>query len=299
MVEGLPAQATVGLAVATMILLFFAQLTSKGYATEEMVFFGKGGLIDGQYLSYDENLKASWKANSFVMYGNGTFSLDLELTYLSENPTVAKVYRSDKAENQVETIATDLHYVDSFALVRVAGDYVYKSSMFAAGEKRDFTDIIPIKTIRIDNQNSTLSYTGTFKIADEPPEYLKFNKYIIELSWVRIFKDEAGNAFYQWLQSDDYCGGTGCSSQVVPLDERREVSGSFLVYYPLPQEFARPEVTLGFDYVQWSKNNVLSENPPTLEQLQECQEMGIRFEDCSEENILKERTRDRMPPISD
>jgi hypothetical protein len=297
--KGLPAPVAAGFIVGIMILLFSTQSTSKTYAAEETVFFGKGSLVDGHYVSHNENLKASWKADSFVMYSNGTFSLDLELKYLSENPTMAKVYRSDKIENQDETVATNLHYVDSFALVQIAGDYVYVDDWLDGGEKRNFTDVIPIRTVRMDDQNSTLSYAGYFTIAETPPDYLRLNKYIIELSWVRIFKDETGNIFYQWLQSDDYCSGTGCPSQVVPLDESHEIAGSFLVYYPLPQEFTRPEVALGFDYVQWSKNNVLSENPPTPEQLQECQEAGIRLEECSEENILKKRTRDRKPPISD
>jgi len=215
------------------------------------IVLGTGHLVDGYHVAYGENLKAGWTAQMFRLSSNGSFTLDLRFDYISENPTVGKVYYS---QDNVSTLEVDFEYVTSVALMQVGS--VYKLEPWGDFVHGSVTGIIPIVPEFADSKSCLIEYNGKFSPNVDVTKIMT-QAYGLEfkLSWIRVFIDKNnGTFYYQWLQgnSDVWAG------RKLEADKTyNNLSGGFLVYYSIPESVTSPS-SMGFDYVQWIRENALT-----------------------------------------
>jgi hypothetical protein len=213
------------------------------------VALGTGGLIDGYHVKYGENLTARWAAHVFRLSSNGSFSLDLRLDYVSENPTSAKVFYS---EDNVSTLVIDPECVTSVVLLcaRAAyelepwGDYAHES----------VSGVIPIYPKSTDSKSCSVEYCGNFSSSVNVTKVMAQAFGLeFQLSWVRVFRDSNATLYYQWLQGDSNVW----QGRELELDKTYDnLSGGFKVYYPIPESVASALVPWEFDYVKWIRDTV-------------------------------------------
>lgn len=212
------------------------------------IVLGTGHLIDGYHVAYGEDLKATWTAEMFRLSGNGSFTLDVRFDYVSENPTVGKVFYS---QDSVSTLEVDFEYVTSIALMRVGS--VYEWEPWGDFLHSSVTGIIPIVPKFTDSRSCLFEYRGGFS-SDVDVAKVMTQAYGLEfmMSWIRVFRDKnEGTFYYQWLQGNsDVWGGTKLEVDRTYSD----LSGGFGVYYPIPESMTSPS-SIGFDYVKWIKEN--------------------------------------------
>jgi len=213
------------------------------------VVLGTGHLIDGYHVTYGENLKARWTAQMFRLSSNGSFTLDLRFDYISENPTLSKVFYS---QDNVSTLEVDLENISSVVLLQVGS--AYKLEPWGDFVHGTVTGVIPIAPKFVDSKSCLIEYTGNFSPNVDVAKVME-QAYALEvkLSWIRVFRDnDNGTLYYQWLQgnSDVWAG------RKLEVDKTYyDLSGGFGVYYPIPESVTSPS-SIGFDYVNWIKENV-------------------------------------------
>jgi hypothetical protein len=220
------------------------------------VLVGTGGLMDGNYASYDVDSKASWNATSFAMYDNGSIKVDVTLEYLSDNPTGSAIYNTTIYGSESVPTSGELRYLTSIVLARVRAEYYAKQ--LGTGTAPSLSEVLAVHARNIDNHTSFASFRSSYNTSEEylppiPPIY-ELRGYEVQLSWVRIFEDNDGARYYQWLQGITNYGN---SAQNVKLNQEYGLlSGSFLVYAPIPENLTSREIEFGFDYVTWINENV-------------------------------------------
>ncbi|MGH9921216.1 MAG: hypothetical protein ACRD38_00530 [Nitrososphaerales archaeon] len=231
------------------------------------VFVGTDRIIDGYSLTSDRdrNMKASWESSSFIMNSNGSFALRLKLHYLSDNPTVAKVYCGECPNEQKEIDAKNIRPVGSVVFLKIEVSFTTPGPMGRHGGSNALTDLIPLAARSLDNRTAEVYYEGIYGLPKPPSKIHKLDMLSMQISWVRIFEGNDGSRYYQWMRSWEHCNGNVCESQLVPLNELATPYGSFFVYYPIPEEATRPIEVLGkdgppyyFDYVKWIKEQAPS-----------------------------------------
>ena len=213
------------------------------------VVLGTGHLIDGYHVTYGKDLEARWTAQNFRLSSDGSFMLDLRCDYLSENPKQSKVYYSS---DNISTLELDLEYIGSVILLMVQA--TYRLEFFGDFTHEDLTEIIPILANSTNSKLCFAKYEGNF---DLPSEKKGETLYGLEvrISWIRVFIDKTDETFYyQWMQGDsDVWGGRKLEADKT----YNNLSGGFLVYYPIPEEGTSPLLPYEFDYLEWIKENVL------------------------------------------
>lgn len=221
------------------------------------VALGTSGLIDGYHVAYGENLKAGWTAQMFRLSSSGSFTLDLRFDYVSENPTVSKIYYS---EVDVPTFEVDFEYVTSVSLLKVVS--VNKWTQWGDYVNGDVTGIIPIVPKFTDSKSCLIEVKGNFSPEIDVTKLMtQTDGFEFQFSWIRVFKDkgvfrdkEIGTFYYQWLQ-----GNTDRWSGKLEVDKTyHDLSGGFEVYYPIPAGITSPLVPWGFDYEKWINENALT-----------------------------------------
>jgi hypothetical protein len=212
---------------------------------ELKVHVGVGQMFDAYYAVYDKELKATWEAKPFVLYSNGTLSLDLKLNYVSENPTVFKVYYYSSSDQAVEVVAENLKPVASVAVVHLGAIWSFQGNVGGY----NIGNVIPILADSLDEKSAKASITYNFGNLTE--DRAKPREFELQLAWIRIFEDNDDKKYYQLMQGQELYE----ARPLVKINEQGNVSGSFLVYHPIPEEFTRR--FLNFDYLQWIRNTVL------------------------------------------
>jgi len=215
------------------------------------VVLGTGHLIDGYHVEYGENLEAGWTAQMFRLSSNGSFALDLRFDYISENPTVGKIYYS---QDNVSTLEVDFEYVTSVALMQVGS--VYKLEPWGDFGHGSVTGIMPVVPKYTDSKSCLIECRGNFSPNVDVTKVMT-QAYGLEfkLSWIRVFRDKNnGTFYYQWLQG----GSDVWGSRKLEVDKTyNDLSGGFGVYYPIPESVTSPLLPWEFDYVKWIRENVL------------------------------------------
>src|SRR5438552_3258962 len=174
------------------------------------VVIGDEGLIDGTNVKFGKELQASYLAEPVVMYDNGTFSVKLFLTYISENPT-------------------NLKLISSIAMLRVNAEYIdLDPTIYGDSTTYPLTSIIPVVTKIYPNNIGKAYYQGTYDLPKQDYKHRLLLK--MQISWIRVFEDSKGVKYYQWMQAQS--GG----NSPIHLNELSSVSGWFLVYYPMSED---------------------------------------------------------------
>lgn len=207
------------------------------------VVLGTGHLIDGYHVVYEKDFEAEWTAQNFRLRNNGMFLVDLKCEYKSKDTDICKVYGGG-----VSTVG-DLEYVGSVVFLQVSA--VYRQEFFGDFTHVDLTEIIPLTADSVNSAHCQTEYSGSF---NPPSERKREELYALEIkiSWVRIFKDEE-NFYYQWMQGDsDVWSGEKLETDRI----YNNLSGGFLVYYPIPEGMTSLLLPYEFDYVQWIKENL-------------------------------------------
>jgi hypothetical protein len=243
----------------TLLIPFLTGDTRNSYAQEEKyVLVGTWGTIasgylsDGHHVSYDENLKAVWDATRFAAYSNGTIAFNMTFSYLQPNPTTSEIYNGTSGRYENVTTAGDLVYRTSIVITQVSA--WYRDVGFGDFVGEPLTNITAIPAKNVDNQTSSISFGGTFEIPKDKPHF-DFYRYEIQLSWLRVFEDDGGNRYYQWMQGNANCGLEDCKSQTARIDSEYEtLSGSLVVSMPIPESITGTQNS--FDYVTWINENV-------------------------------------------
>ena len=201
------------------------------------VVLGTGHLIDGRDIIYGATLKANWHAKTFKMESNGKFSINIECNYLSDNPT-------------------NMSYVGSVLLMMVRAEYWSLFYHYGDGSLSPLTDVIPVVCQSSEPDSCFVNYEGNFQIPDEKIESQLLHSFEVQLSWIRVFTDDNGMRYYQWMQGNQRTYPKELELDIVYEDE----TGSFLVYYPKPEwktHVLLPGFRQQFDYVSWIKQKLL------------------------------------------
>jgi hypothetical protein len=225
---------------------------------DKPILVGTGHLIDGHYVSWDNETKAVWNATSFAMYENGSIKVDLILEYLSDNPTGSTIYNTTTYGSESVPTSGELRYLTSIVLARVRAEYYAKQ--LGTGTTPSLSEVIAVHARNIDNHTSFASFRSNYNTSEEylppiPPIY-ELRGYEVQLSWVRIFADDSGTRYYQWLQGKSpYAEGFTNVAEI--NKEYTSLSGSFEVYKPIPERAASSlGQDMNFDYEMWISENV-------------------------------------------
>jgi len=216
-----------------------------------LIVLGAGTLIDGYHVEYGENLEAEWTAQMLRLSSNGSFALDLRFDYISENPTESKIYYSQGSVSS----EVDFEFVTSVALMQVESVYKVGSSW------RDVTydtiaGIIPNIPKFSDSKSCLIEYRGKFSPEVNLTKTMtKAYALVVRLSWIRVFREKNnGTFYYQWLQGNQ--PSTKAGRELVVDETYYDISGSFLVYYPIPENVTSPLLPMEFNYVKWIRENI-------------------------------------------
>lgn len=236
---------TLGVSFVTIAVIYNKRVTST-----PPVVLGTGHLIDGYHVVYDGNLKAKWTAQMFRLSSDGNLKVDLRCDYISENPTLSKIFYS---QDNVSILEVDLEYETSIILLRIGS--VYKLEPWGDFAHGDITEVVPIAPKFTDSKSCFIEYRGNFSLEVNVTKVMT-EAYALEVkfSWIRVFREKNnGTFYYQWLQGDsDVWEG-----RKLEVDKTyNDLSGGFLVYYPIPESVTSPLLPLEFDYVKWIEENV-------------------------------------------
>lgn len=198
------------------------------------IVIGTDSLVDPSTI-YDGMLKANWCARTFKMCSSGRFRINIEFTYLSDNPN-------------------GMRYIGSVLLMMVWSCYLLEP--WGDFSHNPLTNVIPA-ICQSDGPNSaTVRYEGNFMLPDEEMSgYKTLYAFELPVSWIRVFADNDGMWSYQWIQGDKNVFSEG----KLDLDQvHRDITGSFRVYQPLPetQTTLLYPASYEFDYVSWIKKNL-------------------------------------------
>ena len=237
------------LSVFLGILLVLTVMTfSNGYSEEVSesgtappLVFGTGGLIDNHHVVQAKALKADWRGGA-ELKGSNLFGVGFESFYLSDNPKSAKYYAS--SHEILEEIIPDMRPVTSVVFIQM--EAVYKDQVGDFSTKQ-LTEVIPVLAIHVSDRQINAVYDGTYKMptTSENEELYMIS---IKVSWLRVFQDNKGNWYYQWIEG---------SSDTLDLSNAFKphetwTTGELVVYHPIPERLTSPE-SFGFDYVKWIK----------------------------------------------
>jgi hypothetical protein len=252
--------------ILILLGVLFSISCGVAYADPIPVLIGDSHLIDGYHVHYDPSLIATWTSNPITVYENGTFTFRLQLDYLSENPTESKVYCPNCSESDTIS-ATNLTLDSSIVLIRMNADYRY--IQFGDWLHHPLTKVIPISAKSLGDDTAIAFYKGTYE-QPIPQQGLALEKLTMNISWIRVFVDNHQNRFYQWMQAEPHNQRNEyCKTNIIPMNEPQNASGCFLVYYPIPEKFAKGNSTIGFDYVSWIKGIKSVVIAPPKQQLQD------------------------------
>lgn|GEM_PF-5240985 len=244
-----------------IVIMLLASIVSytqfNAYAlTPDTIKVGTYGLDDRHSVSYTEGKPdAIWNASAFVMYeSNNTIAFDIALNYLSPNPTKSIIYNSTIGKNEELPMNGELKYLDSVFFMQILAIFYHRG--LGSASHNPITEIMPIETTMIDYHQSQLGYKGEYSEPSTkvPGELLEV--FEIKLSWLRIYEDDGGMLFYEWMVTT--CSFIDeCPSQTAKLDVwNHSLSGSFRASYPIPENIAEMGGVYGFDYVAWTHQNL-------------------------------------------
>ncbi|MFY3740141.1 MAG: hypothetical protein HMLIMOIP_000566 [Candidatus Nitrosomirales archaeon] len=204
-----------------------------------------GHLIDGYYVVYANEQKATWEASPLVLYSNGTLSVNLKMNYLSEDPTVARICHCYTATQPTEVVAENIKPVASAVFLDLGIVVSFQGNVGGYSIGR----IIPAEANSLNEKSAEALIT--FNFPNLANSTTGAGGLTLRVAWVRIFEDADGNRYYQWMQPHE----TYDEHSVVKVNEKGNISGSFLVYYPIPEEYTQPLDT--FDYARWIRETIL------------------------------------------
>lgn len=223
-----------------IIIINLSGCKDEGIINKEVkVVIGTSGLIDGYNVIYDEEINAHWKINSFNWQNNGDISLDMTFYYNNKN--------------------SDMKYIGSIGLIQLFLTQKYTDEVTNDWAHYPASEIIPIVLEHNNEFNSNLLLQDKIIPKDISNDETKLDGYEIKISWVRVFKDDKGKMYYQWLQGNNDIWQVG--NEIYIDNEYDDLKGNFLAY-KLISEDATSTIIDGlkyekeFDYVNWINKNL-------------------------------------------
>ncbi len=211
---------------------------------EAPLVFGTGGLIDGDHVVQGKELKANWRGGA-ELKGDNSFSVGFYPSYLSDNPKSAKYYASP--HEVLEEIIPDMRPVTSAVFIQMEAVYKDQSGNLS---RQQLTKVIPVLAIHVSDREINAVYDGTYEMPTRANEELYLIS--IKISWLRVFQDNNGNWYYQWIEGSK--DALNLSNAFKP--DETSATAELVVYYPIPERLTSPE-SFGFDYVKWIKEQTL------------------------------------------
>lgn len=198
----------------------------------------------------------TWEATRFAMYTNGTFVLDLDLKYLSEDPKISRGYATGSTTEQTYSENVG-NYTGSVVFLSVSSNsYLSPIPEETCGNDVFYrSNIVPIFLVaREADRSSAISYHGEYNFRD----YCD-TEYGVGIIWLRIFETDNGDRYYQWLRADGKSPLRGEHENHVDFDKEyfNIISGNFRSYYPLPSDQI-------WDFIDGWTRIYLSQDMPAL-----------------------------------
>ena len=236
---------TLGVSILVAALVYIPRSRS----TITILYLGRCCLIDGYHVEYGNDLEARWTIREFWFQSDGRFLIDLQFDYISEDPEISKIYFSINTT----TVEGDFEYVGSTILLMVSSAYRRLDGTYFRGE--DLTDIIPITANSTNLRLCFARYGGQFNLPRRR-EGTTSRGIAVIFSWIRVFREKNDEElYYQWMQGSDVW-----KSEKAEVNKTySNISGGFLVYYPIPESVTSPLLvrpSYEFDYIKWIKENM-------------------------------------------
>lgn len=196
------------------------------------VVVGTSGIIDGYNASYAKSLSAAWEASGVFFSPRARFGLTLECTYLSGDSGIFYL---------------GLDHLGSVVLLRLVAKY-HIGGDFSYWTHRPLTPLLVYEAESRGSDFASVSVREAFRLPD-PTVRGTLQALEIQVSWLRVFQDDHGTKYYQWMQGS---GGRGSQTGASAQSHHRD-SGDFLVYRPFPESSASLLREFDFDYVSWTR----------------------------------------------
>lgn len=240
--RGLDLRAAVVLALVATVAISSLRAPAESQVTQPVqIIVGTGHLIDGHHVDYAWAYQAAWTATKFWLSNEGTFRFTLRNQHLSddvwwvEDPAGGSEYLSPL-------------FVGSAVLFRVIAFYVLPG--WGDMVSYPLHPVVAQVCEPFAGRLCRADIEGSFEVPAQDRGYWNFTHLEIQLSWIRVFRTDAGFLFFQWLQGDS---GARAQSDIF----HRYMSGRYLVYHPLYEGLTRPlQEDENFDYVAWLKANL-------------------------------------------
>ena len=193
--------------------------------------FADYGFGESRAVSQEDHT-AHWEAKKILVTTDGDIEFDLSMKYDSEDPNSSYYYCS--------TCGGPVHVADGFKFLDSV--VFLKLPHTVTSEK-----IIGILNDGDSSDTVNVNYKGKIDIGTWYPPKHNFDS--IGLNWVRVFEDDLGEKYYQWMRSN--------TEFLLLMNKPHSLNGTFSVSSPYPESLRYPSPD--FDYVSWFENNLLTD----------------------------------------